>query len=1265
MRVLRRSIVAALRRFWRSRHTSLWPVGLLFVALAALAILRNDPTTWIGDNRFELYENPGRRIARMLSLWDPTRGTGRIRADFWPGVTLPIGALRALGFSSAVTQHIWHGSLIAGGGLGAAAFLRRFVPRIGVAHVVCGLVYMFGPYTVGFLLPSNLYLNYAIAPWIFLLFHRGIHDRDRWRPAAALALLVFLAGNTEVAGLIYAFMYLVPIALFCIVVERSTSWGRLWSWTWRFGLLAGAVSATAGFTSVVGGEIFDQNLRETEAPNVLNGNSSWAESWRGLGSWLLYHRDVTGFSRPQVLAYLSEVGSALASFAPPVAAAIGVVALRGRIRVLFAALMAMGLVLMVGLYPLSDPSPYGQALDWGYDNVPNLSVLRNNYKAGSGMMMGTAALAGMAVAAGFRWIARSEQRAWRTRVMRVGAVGALAVVSVLGSAPFWRGELYNPAWELDEVPPYVGEAMAWLDEQPSASRVLVLPRAYRNGFRWGWVNDDVLDAYLARPHVVDVPIHLSRPVPADLISAVDQAVVDRRYRQGRVGQLAAALGVDTIVIRNDHDWETWDQPRPSDYDDLRNDPDVTLVASFGEPGEYTTDPEDTAAQTLAESELPPIEIYRVDEARSTVWVSGPQAETLVSGDGGAVPLLASGDLLEIIDATRFTGDLNAAELAASLDRGSPLIITDTNRRRVEVITTAAEESYTLAAGQRLARIPYELFEADSAETVATYGDVAFVRASGSVAFTGGQQPWHRPSNALDGDPLTTWLVGGLVDPVGERFRVEFIEPTDIDGVRILAAEPAGGLGGQGRRLTGATLAFSDGTVASARIVDGRYQLDVDVEGATWFELIITDVDGIGLAPVGLAEVELAGADTVERIAAPRDVFDAALDSPGLAEALSGARVGYAFGRVVGEGPLDEERALRRSFEILRDDELTVTGRLRLSLQTSADVLSAVAETEIRARADGRFLGNPSFAGARAVDGDDSTAWIANPTDGVSITLDFPRREVDEVVIRARAGQGLSAIRELTVTVGDVEQVVSLPAPSCPAGTQCPVLARIPVPAVADSTIVVSATAFDVTGIQGPNPFRVDEIEINGEPNATPGVDGNSSRCIGDLVEFNGSSFPVRLTSSIDATLRGLEVDFVGCGRLEVEVGRGTVDNGAGVIVDQVFLLPEGLDRRDTPTTNTVEVLAQSPTELLVDVDMPDAGLLVLGQSHHPAWEARIGEQDLGPAIEIGSYAAWRMPEGSQGEVRVSFRWQEWFEASLAVTGLGVVVSTWLVLRRRV
>lgn len=1245
---------------WRSR---LWPLAVSLVVVAVVAVWINETGSWIGDNRFEQYENPGRRLARTLSVWDSSRGLGGLRVDFWPGVTVPLGLLRILGVSRAATEHLWHAALIATGGIGTAAFLRTRIERIGIAHTVAALLYMFGPYTVGFLLPSNLYVNYAVAPWIFVLFVRGLQSAEPWRAAAGASLIVFAVGNTEVAGLAYALLYLLPIAVFLVHVDRTTTWPRVIGLGARFGVLAVGVSAVTALTTVMGAEVFDQNLRETEAPTVLNGNSSWAESWRGLGNWLLYHIDSTGFSRPQILPYLSDPIVITASFVP-VAAAVAMVSFgRGRERVLFGAMMIMGLTMMVGLYPLRDPSVYGRLLRGAYDVFPSLEVLRNNYKAGSGVMLSVACLAGMATSSAWQSVrARLAGRGPRARLAGAATVGVVVVLLLAAIAqPFWRGDLYPTDTTLEAVPSHVYDAAAWLDAQPEGGRVLVLPRAYRSEFRWGWVNDDVLDAYIARPHVIEVPIHLSRPVAADAIAALDAHLIDRVYEPGNIGRLARALGIEYVMIRNDHAWERWDQPRPASFSRLRADPALTMVASFGTPGLGTTAANDTSADAALEQTLPPIEIYRVNEPGTIVQVEAPAPEILVSGDGAALPQLASLGWLDAGPGLRFTGRLDPEELTEALEAGAPLVITDGNRRRVETITISAQESETLTAGQSLEREPYELFEAPGAESVADYSEATALDSSGPVAFGGGSIPWHRPAQAFDDDLSTTWLVGGLFDPVGETLRIELREPRLVRGVQLIASAP---LVPTDRRLTGVTVTLSDGFVAEASLVDGFQRIDFAPRSVDAITITISATSGEGVPPVGLAEIDIFGAETSEWIVTPSDVALASSSHPPLADALDGAAVAYAFERSIGEGPVDEERTLRRRFTALRADTLEGFGRLRLQNAADDALLHAIAPTPIRVTSSNRLLGGVAFRPGLMADGDPDTGWFSEATSENRIDLTFETERLRTLRIVARHGQDLTDITEVRVEAGDVSRTATFETLPCDA-PQCAAIADIDLPAGEVDRVTITVTGVDPTGADEGLPVRIDEVQLNGRANfRTVDPDAAPDACLEGLIQLDGRPLPVRLEAPRSFVFAGLPVPWRACAPIELARGGHDLSSLPPAIVDTAVLAQPGFPGDSEPVAPTFTLIDQAPTSFTVDIDAPDGGIVSIGQSWHPAWRASLDGVDLGPPIEVDTAAAWRLPPGTAGTVEVEFALQRWFDVALLITLGSAATCVWIVTRPR-
>ena len=303
-------------------HERLWPITLLFATLASLATVTSALGQLVRDNRFEQFANPARRVAKTLSIWDGSRGLGRVREDFWPGTTGPLAVLRGLGLSTVLSQKLWHALVLVILGAGTVAVLRLLRPRIGIEHVLTGLAVMFGAYSVSFLVPSNLSFQVALAPWMVVALWRGVTEDRPWRWAAVFALVVFLAGNTDVPGLIYSMIPLLPVSIYLVVVERKVRVRDLVGWLVRAGLLCLLISAASLAKTSISAANFDQRLAETESPRVSSVTSSWSESFRGLGNWLSYFRQSGAMQKPQGEPYFTNPLVILATFVPPIVAAM-------------------------------------------------------------------------------------------------------------------------------------------------------------------------------------------------------------------------------------------------------------------------------------------------------------------------------------------------------------------------------------------------------------------------------------------------------------------------------------------------------------------------------------------------------------------------------------------------------------------------------------------------------------------------------------------------------------------------------------------------------------------------------------------------------------------------------------------------------------------------------------------------------------------------------------------------------------------------------
>ena len=838
-------------RFRSACRERLWPITLMFSALAAAATVTNSFGVLIRDNRYEQFSNPARRLAETLALWDGSRGLGRVRDDFWPGTTAPLAVFRGLGLSEVLSQRLWHAMVLVVLGVGTVAVLRLFRRSIGIEHVVAGLAVMFGAYSATFLVPSNLLFQVALAPWFIVALWRGLTESRPWRWAAIFALLVFVAGNADLPGLVYSMVPLIPVTLYLLVIDRSVRVRGVLLWLGRAGLLCLLISAAALAKTVVAAGSFDQRLSETESPQVSSITSSWSESFRGLGNWLSYFRQGGSIQKPQGEPYFVNPVVVLATFVPAIIALAVVWRSHWRPRILFIWMAICSLVLMVEAYPLTSPAPFGSFLLDLMTNVASLQAFRNTYKAGAGLAIGVAILFGVGVAA----LARraGSTHSGRRRVVLAGAV----LVILAGAVPFWTGGLYDGDRGMTAVPDYWTSALRYLDEQPADTRVLVLPSSSRTHYRWGWIGDDIFDAMLTRNHAIATGIPLSTPLAANLIEAVSTGASDPTYEVGTLAPILRRLGISEVVLRNDLDWQEMGRPRPAAYAGLRSDPSLKLVATFGHRGENTTGDKDISKDATTERSLPPVEIYQIDDALPGMRATSAQPSTLVSGDGQAWAGLAASGLLAGTAPVQYTGSIDSPTLTSSLQSGSPLVVTDSNRRQLRVVIDHDPDySYLLGDTQELDRPSRPLFDDPATQSRAWFPDATSISLSGNPRTTTGTESWYRPANAFDGDPATQWIMRRAEGPSGRTFRIQLRESRTVGRIHVALAKEIHGA--PAKDMTPETsigqlrLRFSDGP-----------DVFVNLTGAT------TDVD---FAPhdTNFVQIQILGVCLLYTSPSPRD-----------------------------------------------------------------------------------------------------------------------------------------------------------------------------------------------------------------------------------------------------------------------------------------------------------------------------------------------------------------------------------------------------------
>jgi arabinofuranan 3-O-arabinosyltransferase len=1230
-------------------------VGLAIAALAAT--LSNAPGRYIGDNRFEQYWAPGGRLLRETALWDGGRGLGRVAEEFWPS-TIPIALLRALGCSPALAERLWHASLLTLAGVGVLLVVRTFVPKVGAVHAIAAFAYAFNPFSAVFLLPSVLFWNYAIAPFVVLSILRGVAAPRSWRWPAVLALAVFSAGNADLPGTAFVLVLLVPTAFYLVAVERSARWRDVGAFLVRAAALTLLCAAAALSKASFGAASLESRLSATELPRRVNVTSSWAESWRGLGFWLSYFGDADDIDRlPGGRYYWESVPGVLITFLAPVAALVAVAWTRWRARWLFVALALTSLVLMVGSYRPEDPPPLGRGILAAFENVSALASLRNTYKAGPGLAMATAVLLAVLTVTLARRL-RSRSPVW-SRLPYLVAV----VLIVASAGPFLDGGLYPERAQMEELPSYWEDALEYVDQQPGDGRVLVLPGTTKTAYRWGWPGDDIFDAHLHRhPNVIANAFPLSEPLAASAIDALDDQVAAGTIAPGAIASVARRLGITQVVIRNDLDWERSEVPRPQDLDRLRSDPTLVLAASFGEPGENVVPEDDTSVSARFEQALPPVEVYDVTASTGPALASAALAPAVVAGDGSSMAQIGAAEA-EDGRPIRFSGELEDDDLLDAIDGGGPLVVTDSNRRRVVRIRGAVPtRSETLGEDQELDQAPDDLWGRPGSQSVATFADAAQISATSSGTRLVGYQPWLRPANAFDDDLATTWLTGGLEDPVGNHIRVDFAEPVPLSRIDLTPFRPSDG----GRAVTAARLHFSTGDPVDVALGDGpTTPVSFPERDTTFVEVEVTAVSEGGQAAVGFREIDVPGLDLRERIRVPDDLFRRADQDPAVADALAEVPTTYLFERVIGRGDVPEEQSLRRGFPMRQAGPTDVTGTLALRREMSDEQVSAVLAGfdggEVLTWGSSRFEGQLADRGELATDGDPTTAWGARPEEGEVLTVTFPAQEVDEVRIRA-LGEGATPLDSVVVTVGDRPGEVELGTTDGCDGADCERTGRYALPEAQRVDRV--EVRIGRTGPDTDRPVRIAEVEVVG-PDGTVGAGTrDGGECAPDLLTVDGGDVPIRLAAdSRDELVEGQSVPFEACDPLELTSGDHELDSD-GPLLDRVAL---AVDQDDlTPARGVepvVDVIERTPDRVRLEVEADGPAWVGTGQSYDPSWTATADGTDLGPPVPLDGQSAWMLDPGTH-DVELTFQPADRYRLALVATVVGVALCLGLALAPR-
>jgi arabinofuranan 3-O-arabinosyltransferase len=1245
----------------RPRRPTLGWEAIAYLALGLLvgtAVIATDQGWFTPDTKPEVYLAPVRTLARTLSTWDPDPHLGQ--PNFQTGllpVSLAVSAIDALGLPAWLVLRVWRTLLLLVAGWGAVRLFHLLASERSSAagRVAAAAVYVANPYVVVAGATTPVLVPYALLPWLLLALARALRAPASWRWPAAFALACFLMTGMN-AGVVALFMFLaVPCYLLYLRLTERTRWSLLLRPTMRCLALALLVSLYWLVPAAMAGETGEAVAAFTESPENVASTSSYPETLRLLGFWVMYFQQDGRLAIPGAAVYLTNPLPLLASFLLPVLAAACALLARARARALAVILLAVAVPVMVGLFPPATPSPFGRLLSAAFAHVPGAIAFRTTNKAGALVALAYALLFGFGAAELFRRGARAE-RPWR------GAVAAaVAVVLAVAVLPAWTGGLYPIRYQ---VPGYWHQLASDVNAGQDLTRVLLAPGASNTAYRWGMEGPDDLNlSLLSRPSVVRTTVPNGSFEQTNFLAALDLPVSTGAPDPEVVAAMARYLGVAEVVVRNDLRWETFGGPRPSVVaKGLAGDPSLDLVAGYGRPGEHTVAEVSDfypPSHALQDAAVPPLQRYAVARPKPIVRTEPTRGAMLVDGDNFAIGSLVRLGLAPGEPAFRLLGSVTPAELSASLAGGARVVVTDSNRRRAwGSFRTGQNYSPTLRADQPLPSSTLTLFGDPDAQTVTRLEGAGSVTATGSGSLLTAT-PFGKPELAFDGDRRTAWTTGDFGGAVGQSVTVRLERPVGVGEIvlRPVLSEP-------GVQVAGVRVRVDAGAVEVP--VPAEPEVRVDLPDATTSSVTveITQVRGVGLNPVGFWEVGVPGVAVRQVARLPQTLRRlAAALSPADRAKLGAAPIDVVLSRAAGEAGdrfHDEERVLDRELWLPAARDFAVAGMAAAGPGLPDPVVDRLAGASGRvvASSSSRFFDEVGARASQALDGDPDSAWVPDGRGpGEWIELRLPGERLDHVDVLQTVPKGLVGVDAITAAEVSVNGAKPFLVNLRQGETRVDFPAR--------KVKRLRLTIDKVAGLGGQ--VRVSELRAGRARIPAAPRSRRLQGCV-ELATVDGEPLQVALDGTVGKLAAGEALPVRGCGGpLPLRAGDHRVRSSPGWLVDLLGFSSPAPATRLAPLPPPADLRVTDASGSGMTIRAGAAGgpyYLVVGQGYDRRWRATMDGRPLGPPLLLDGYSVgWRITDQRPHRFEVAFGPQRAATWSLGASAAGLALIALLLVGR--
>ncbi len=1242
--------------------------------------ITQEPGRIIADTKLDMAIDPLSFLMRAGDLWNAQWQFGSLQNQA-TGYFFPMGPFflggSALDMPPWVIQRLWMAALLCVAFLGVVRLGAKLDIGTPNTRLLAGVVFALSPRALSLVgTVSGELIPYCLAPWALVPLVWGAH-RGNPRRAAALSGLAIVCmsgvnGAAVAGGVLPCLIYLLTRAK----GPRRTQLLRWWSATVVLGtfwwVASLALLAKYGFPF----------LPFTESAAVTTGTTSLSRVLRGASHWVAYLA-VDGETWWRAGWTIATVPLLVVTTAVVAGFGLAGLARRDLVERRFLGYLAVtGVAILCSGFAAELGAPGAEFVRTALDGP--LAPLRNLHKFDVGLRLAVAFGVAHLLAV---WRGRAAQRPiagfsdWRPALARVVTAGAMLLV--VASAGL--SGLPNTG-SIEKLPQYWRQTASWLDRNAADSSTLLVPGSNFGEYVWGRTMDEPIQPLLEARWAVRGLVPSGSTGNARILAAIDERLAAGAASPG-LPEVLSRLGVEYLVVRNDLSrplsgvaWPILVHRTLDGTDGLRK------VASFG-PEMGADAFYDGVWDYNLRRKYPAVEIYQVtDEAPQVDTLDANQALRL-TGAPESILDLADVDLLDgrplVMDGDEGVPDTAVPVLADSL-----------RWREMDFGLVRENTSPTLTAKERprLDRATNDLVEPAWRDswTTANYAGIRDVSASSSAAEMAGppnlRDASTLPFAALDGDPDTFWLTDGAEGVRGQWLQVEFLIPSDPQKVTLSIASDE--LLGPG--ITEVEVSTETGSLVSPVPPDGKpAEIPVPAGDTRWLRVTAKDVDGEDSrgARSGIRELTIPGVQPDRVLSLPR--FEVRPGAPAPMVALSrraGDRPACTvadFERICAPPLLrngEEATLTTRQFVLPHSYRPALTGLAAPRPETAAAIYAKQMTTPQFTVSSTRFA-DPVASGFALGDGDDGTAWIADPRDrepSASIAWGTPRK-VDKIRMRFRGQVAASPAATVRISgdnpattyegPADSQGVVTFPAMTTKS-LKITILGVVPrfnrsAGAFDEELLPLGMSGLDVPGVPGINKSPEMGTKISLPCGGGPKLRINGlivqTRAEGLLRDIRDlrplryfqceSQFPVFLRAgqnSISALLDGFTVESAVLGTPAKRAG-----DGEGATTGR---------RQESHRPVTVEKWGN--VQRTVSVAAGGQSYLVVNENVNAGWRATLNGKDLEPARLDGWRQAWIVPAGDGGRVHITFTPGTIYLYAEAVGIAGILLLLMLALWRR-